>query len=48
MSEEKAIARLLKAIENPFTTMLAHMTARLLLNRRVYPVDHKKVIDACR
>ncbi len=47
MPEEKATARLLKAIENPFTTILGHMTGRLLLSRSGYPVDHKKIIDAC-
>ncbi|MBC8035077.1 MAG: DNA polymerase/3'-5' exonuclease PolX [Chitinophagaceae bacterium] len=47
MSEEKAMVRLLKAIENPFTTILGHMTGRLLLSRSGYPVDHKKIIDAC-
>lgn len=47
MAEEKATARLLKAIENPYTTILGHMTGRLLLSRNGYPVDHKKIIDAC-
>jgi DNA polymerase (family 10) len=47
MTEEKATARLLKAIENPFTTILGHPTGRLLLAREGYPIDHKKVIDAC-
>ncbi len=47
MTEEKAMARLLKAIENPYTTILGHMTGRLLLSRPGYPVDHKKIIDAC-
>ena len=47
MSEEKATARLLKAIENPYTTMLGHMTGRLLLSREGYPLDTKKIIDAC-
>jgi DNA polymerase (family X) len=47
MPEEKANARLIKAIENPFTTILGHMTGRLLLSRNGYPVDHKKIIDAC-
>lgn len=47
MPEEKATARLLKAIENPYTTILGHMTGRLLLSRKGYPVDHKKIIDAC-
>ncbi len=47
MNEEKAMNRLLKAIENPYTTILGHMTGRLLLSRKGYPVDHKKIIDAC-
>jgi DNA polymerase (family 10) len=47
MSEEKATARLLKAIENPHTTILGHPTGRLLLSRPGYPIDHKRVIDAC-
>lgn len=47
MTEDKAMSRLLKAIENPFTTILGHVTGRLLLSRSGYPVDHKKIIDAC-
>lgn len=47
MTEEKAMQRLLTAIENPYTTILGHMTGRLLLSRAGYPVDHKKIIDAC-
>lgn len=47
MDEEKATARLIKAIENPYTTILGHPTGRLLLARPGYPINHKKVIDAC-
>ena len=47
MIEEKSMMRLMKAIENPYTTILGHMTGRLLLSRNGYPVDHKKIIDAC-
>ncbi len=47
MEEEKATARLIKAIENPYTTILGHPTGRLLLSRAGYPIDYKKVIDAC-
>ena len=47
MTEEKAMQRLITAIENPYTTILGHMTGRLLLSRKGYPVDHKKIIDAC-
>ena len=47
MTEEKAMQRLIAAIENPYTTILGHMTGRLLLSRKGYPVNHKKIIDAC-
>ncbi len=47
MNEEKATARLLKAVENPYTTILGHPTGRLLLSRSGYAIDHKKIIDAC-
>jgi DNA polymerase (family 10) len=47
MDEEKATARLIKAIENPYTTILGHPTGRLLLSRNGYQIDYKKVIDAC-
>ncbi|MDP9048475.1 MAG: helix-hairpin-helix domain-containing protein [Bacteroidota bacterium] len=47
MDKEKATSRLIKAIENPYTTILGHPTGRLLLSRDGYPIDHKKVIDAC-
>jgi DNA polymerase (family 10) len=47
MDEEKAMSRLIKAIENPYTTMLGHMTGRLLLRREGYPLDTYKIIDAC-
>ena len=48
MDEEKAMKRLLGAITNPYTTILGHMTGRLLLRRKGYPVDHKAIIDACK
>lgn len=47
MDEAKATQRLITAIENPYTTMLGHPTGRLLLSRKGYPIDHKKIIDAC-
>jgi DNA polymerase (family 10) len=47
MDRKKATARLLKAIENPYTTILGHPTGRLLLRREGYPIDHKAIIDAC-
>lgn len=47
MDEDKATTRLIKAIENPYTTILGHPTGRLLLSRAGYPLDFKRVIDAC-
>ncbi|WP_188465892.1 DNA polymerase/3'-5' exonuclease PolX [Marivirga lumbricoides] len=47
MDEKTATNRLIKAIANPFTTILGHPTGRLLLQRQAYPINHKAVIDAC-
>lgn len=47
MNEEKAMMRLLNAVSNPYTTILGHMTGRLLLSRRGYPVDYETIINAC-
>lgn len=47
MNEEKAMMRLVNAISNPYTTILGHMTGRLLLSRRGYPVDYETIIEAC-
>lgn len=47
MDKDKATSRLIKAIENPYTTILGHPTGRLLLSRKGYEIDYQKVIDAC-
>jgi DNA polymerase (family 10) len=47
MTEEKAMMRVMNAIQNPFTTILGHMTGRLLLSRPGYPLDHRTIIDTC-
>ncbi len=47
MTEEKAMHRLITAIENPYTTILGHLTGRLLLSRPSYPLNFKTIIDAC-
>ena len=47
MDIDRATSRLIKAIENPYTRILGHPTGRLLLARAGYPIDYKKVIDAC-
>jgi DNA polymerase (family 10) len=35
------------AITNPYVTVLGHMTGRILLRRKGYPVDHQMIVDAC-
>jgi len=47
MTEEKAMMRLLNAINNPYTSILGHPTGRLLLSRKGYPVNHEALIEAC-
>ena len=39
--------RLIRAAENPHVHMLGHLTGRLLLERKPYPVNQQAVIDAC-
>ena len=46
MTEEEATRRVIAAIENPYTTILGHMTGRLLLAREGYPLDINAVLDA--
>jgi DNA polymerase (family 10) len=43
---EQMTARILKAIRNPYVTMLGHATGRLLLRREGYPVDLEAVLQA--
>lgn len=45
-SEAEMTARVIRAIEHPATTMLAHPTGRLLLRREPYKIDLRKVVDA--
>lgn len=47
MTKAEATERILRAVENPFTTILGHPTGRLLLAREGYPLDHEAVLDAC-
>ncbi len=46
MSQDEATERILKAIRNPYVTMLGHPTGRLLLGREGYPLDMHRIIDA--
>ncbi len=47
MDIERATSRVIKAIENPYTSIIGHPTGRLLLARPGYPLDFEKIIDAC-
>lgn len=47
MTEKEATARLIKAIENPYTDILGHPSGRLLLSRQGFSFDTDKVFDAC-
>jgi DNA polymerase (family X) len=40
--------RILAAVENPYTQMIAHPTGRLVLRRESYPYDMERVLDAAR
>jgi DNA polymerase (family 10) len=44
--EATMTARIIRAIENPRTTMLGHLSGRLLLRREGYKTDAAKIIDA--
>lgn len=46
MTESEATDRLLKAMENPYTTIIGHPTGRLLLAREGYPVNMRSIITA--
>ncbi|HEY2811728.1 MAG TPA: DNA polymerase/3'-5' exonuclease PolX [Rhabdochlamydiaceae bacterium] len=45
--EKTMTKRLIRAIEHPYSTMVGHLTGRLLLKREPYKVNVAKVIDAC-
>ncbi len=47
MDLDKAMVRLIRAIENPYTSILGHPTGRLLLSRPGYPLNTHKILDAC-
>jgi DNA polymerase (family 10) len=46
-SEADNTKRLIRAAENRYVHMLGHLTGRLLLERKPYPVNQQAVIDAC-
>ncbi len=47
LSRSDATIRLLRAVQNPFTTILGHVTGRMLLAHEGQQVDIEAIIDAC-
>jgi DNA polymerase (family 10) len=46
ISREEMTERVLRAVRNPYLTILGHPTGRLLLTREGYPLDVEAVLDA--
>jgi len=46
LSEIEMTQRVIRAMENPFVTVLAHPTGRLLLKREPYQIDIRAILDA--
>ena len=46
LSEAEMTKRIIRAISNPFVTMLGHLTGRLLLTREPYQLNVPAVLDA--
>jgi histidinol phosphatase-like PHP family hydrolase len=47
MGKKEQTDRIIKAIENPHTTILGHVTGRQLLRRPGYEVDMERILKAC-
>lgn len=47
LSEEDQTNRIIKAIQHPKASILAHPTGRILLRRPEYAVNQEAIIDAC-
>ena len=48
MERAEMTDRILAAIENPYTQIIAHPTGRLVLRREAFEYDMEKIFDACR
>jgi DNA polymerase (family 10) len=48
LERQEMTDRLLAAIENPYTQIIAHPTGRLLLRRDAFAYDMEKILDAAR
>lgn len=46
MNKDSMTERLIRALKNPYVTMLGHPVGRLLLAREEYPLDVERVIEA--
>jgi DNA polymerase (family 10) len=47
MDRQAQTERILRAIKNPYTTILGHMTGRQLLRRPGYEIDIEAILKAC-
>ncbi len=47
LAKTKQTERIVRAVQNPYANILAHMTGRLLLRRPSYEVDVEAVLRAC-
>jgi DNA polymerase (family 10) len=47
MDRKAQTERIIRAVANPYTTILGHMTGRQLLRRAGYDIDVEKVLAAC-
>ncbi len=47
LSKIKQTDRIIKAISNPYASILGHLSGRLLLRRPAYELDQDAIIDAC-
>ncbi|MFQ5628492.1 MAG: PHP domain-containing protein, partial [bacterium] len=45
MSQEEATNRIVRAMQNPYATILGHPTGRVLLEREGYPLDYDKIFS---
>jgi DNA polymerase (family 10) len=47
LDRKEQTERIIRAVRNPRTTVLGHLTGRQLLRRPGYEVDIDKVLEAC-
>jgi DNA polymerase (family 10) len=48
LPEEKQTERVIRAMDNPYFTILAHPTGRLINERKPYEIDMERVMEAAR